>query len=223
MEQDFINKKDEGITKPISRRDMIKGAALAAASVGMAGIVTGCQPQSPTSSGTSSPSSGNSSSSSSSSAGAASGAASASSAAKSSGEGSVRVDGPGYNAGWGDTVIEDYSGQSFEDVIDGWFEYDWSYEREFAPGPAEGEKKHVTVVVSSPTVGGNGDTLAQTVVEEIGESAEVEVVYLRNLAISPLQQFGSEPPVTSIGTQVDGMDNVIAALNRASVVIAIAP
>lgn len=222
-----IGNSNEGeCMESITRRDVLKGAAVAAAAMGFAGVATACSPQgSGGSAAGSSASSGSASAaeSSSSIASAASGGTAAATSSEGTGTGSVRVSEPGFNAGWGDTTIEDYGGSSFDDVVDGWFQYDWSYEREFAEGPAEGEPKHVTIIVSSPTVGGNGDTLAQTVADEIGDAAEVEVVYLRNLSISPLQQIGGEPPVSSITTQVDGMGTVIAALHRASVVIAVAP
>lgn len=133
-----------------------------------------------------------------------------------------RTDGPGFNAGWGDTELTDPSilEKPYGDVIDDWFQYGWGYEAGFEEQP---ERDHVCVIVSSPTVGGNGDTLAQTVVDEIGDAADVEVIHLRELQISPLMTIGAVAPVSQTSLMHDGMDAVIAALHRSNVVVAIAP
>lgn len=135
---------------------------------------------------------------------------------------SERVSEPGYNAGWGDTELTDPSilDQPFGEVVDNWFQYTWSYAAEFAEQP---ERDHVCVIVSSPAVGGNGDAIAQACVEEIGGAADIEVIHLRELAISPLMALGDVPPVSQTTLMHDGMDAVIAALHRSNVVIAIAP
>ena len=203
----------------ISRRDMLKGAAVAAAALGVAGLATGCAPQT----AAETPAAASAASASNETAGGSSMASTQGTSAQAEstgGYGFTRNDGAGFNAGWGDTTIEDYSGKSFDEVLDGWFNYDWNYTREFAE-PLD--RPHVCVLVSSATVGGNGDTLAQTVVDEIGDAADVEVVHLRNLLINPVMQIGSEPPVSSTTTVIDGMDTVIQALHRADTVIAIAP
>lgn len=204
------------IENEISRRDMLKGAAMTAAALGVASLAAGCAPQPAAESSGKAASSGAAAASTS----MASTQGTSTQAESTGGHGFTRNDGEGFNAKWGDTTIEDYSGQNFEDVLDGWFNYDWNYTRDFAE-PLE--RHHVTVLVSSATVGGNGDTLAQTVVDEIGDQADVEVVYLRNLLINPVMQIGSEPPVSSTTTPIDGMDVVIQALHRADTVIAIAP
>ena len=133
-----------------------------------------------------------------------------------------RVTEAGFNAGWGDTELTDPAilETPFGEVVDNWFQYTWSYAAGFEGQP---ERDHVCVIVSSPAVGGNGDTLAQTVVDEIGDAADVEVIYLRELQISPLMTLGETLPVSQTTLMHDGMDAVIAALHRANVVIGIAP
>ena len=133
-----------------------------------------------------------------------------------------RLDGPGFNAGWGDTELTDPTilDTPYGEVIDNWFQYGWSYGAEFAEQP---ERDHVCVIVSSPAVGGNGDTLAETVVDEIGDAADVEVIHLRELQISPLMTIGADTPVVQTQLMHDGMDTVIAALHRSNIVIGIAP
>lgn len=207
----------------LSRRDMLKGAAVAAAAMGMASFATGCAPQAASTAASEGASSGSSNASSNSSASNLASTQGASDQSAASGDGShgfTRGEGEGFNAGWGSTTTEDYSGQNFEDVLDSWFSYDWNYTREFE---APLDRHHVCVLVSSATIGGNGDTLADVVVDEIGDQADVEVIHLRNLLINPVMQIGSEPPVSSTTTVMDGMETVIAALHRADTVIAIAP
>lgn len=132
-----------------------------------------------------------------------------------------RVDGEGRNIGWCDTQVSDGLLETpFGEVVDSWFSYSWSYSADFAPQP---ERDHVLIIVSSPTIGGNGDTLAATVAEEIGDAADVETIYLRDLFISPLMTLNDVPPVSQTNTQHDGMATVIAALHRANVVVGIAP
>lgn len=204
----------------ISRRDMLKGAAVAAAALGVAGMAAGCAPQAAPAAAAGGAEGGSGAAASTGSTSMASTQGTSTQAESAGGHGFTRNDGEGFNAKWGSTTVGDYSGQSFDEVLDGWFNYDWNYTREFE---APLDRHHVCVLVSSATVGGNGDTLAQTVVDEIGDAADVEVVYLRNLLINPVMQIGSEPPVSSTTTPIDGMDVVIQALHRADTVIAIAP
>lgn len=127
----------------------------------------------------------------------------------------------GANAGWGDMTLSDgLLDTPFGEAVDSWFNYSWSYTAEFEPDP---DRDHVTIIVSSATVDGNGDTLAQTAVDEIGDAADVEVIHLRDLFISPLMTMNGVPPVEQTNTQLDGMQTVIDALHRANIVIAVAP
>ncbi len=176
----------------MSRRDMLKGAVAAAAAVGVAGIASTYAPE----------------------------IAEAIPYAEEDTHGTTRNDGPGFNAGWGDSTIEDYSGMSFDEVIDSWFNYDWNYSREFEE-PLE--RHRVCILDDSASIGGNGDTLVDIVVDEIGDQADVEVIYLRNLNIGPVMQIGQEPPVLQRTTYADGLETVVEALHKADTVIAVAP
>ena len=133
-----------------------------------------------------------------------------------------RVSEPGFNAGWGDTVLNDPAilDQPFGEVVDNWFQYGWSYTAEFAPQP---ERDHVLVIVSSGAVGGNGDHIAEVVLDEIGDAADVETIYLRDLQINQLMTFGDVLPVEQTEGNKDGMVQLIEALHRSNVVVAIAP
>ncbi len=132
-----------------------------------------------------------------------------------------RADGAGNNAGWGDTELTDgLLDTPFGDVIDNWFQYSWSYTAEFEPQP---ERDCVTILVSSSTIGGNGETLAGIVADEIGDAADVETVYLRDLMINLIMTINGQPPVEQTNGIQDGMTTVIDALKRANIVVAIAP
>ena len=133
-----------------------------------------------------------------------------------------RVDGPGFNAGWGDTELTDPAilDTPFGQVVDDWFQYTWSYSAEFEPQP---ERDHVLVIVSSGAVGGNGDHIAEVVVDEIGDAADVETIYLRDLQINQLMTWGDVLPVMQEEGNKDGMVQLIEALHRSNVVVAIAP
>lgn len=79
---------------------------------------------------------------------------------------SERVSEPGFNAGWGDTEVDqEVLDTPFGELVDSCFNYSWSYTAEFEPQP---ERDHVLVITSSAAIGGNGDHIAQTVVDEIG-------------------------------------------------------
>lgn len=132
-----------------------------------------------------------------------------------------RVSEPGFNAGWGDTEIaQETLDTPFGDLVDSWFQYGWSYTAEFEEQP---ERDHVCIIVSSATVDGNGDTIANTMAEEIGDAADVEIVHLRDLFISPLMTLNGVPPVSQTNTQLDGMQVVIEALHRSNIVVGVAP
>ncbi len=132
-----------------------------------------------------------------------------------------RAEGSGENAGWGDTELSDgLLDTPFGEVVDNWFQYPWSYTAEFAPQP---DRDHVTILVSSSTIGGNGETLAGIAADEIGDAADVETVFLRDLMINPIMTINGQPPVEQTSTVQDGITTVIDALKRANIVIAIAP
>ena len=108
----------------------------------------------------------------------------------------------------------------FGELVDSWFQYSWSYSAQFEEQP---ERNHVCIIVSSATVGGNGDTLASTIAEEIDDAADVETIHLRDLFISPLMSLNGVPPVSQTNTQQDGMQVVIDALHRSNIVVGVAP
>lgn len=134
---------------------------------------------------------------------------------------SERVGESGFNAGWGDTEVDqEVLDTPFGELVDSWFNYSWSYTAEFEPQP---ERDHVLVITSSAAIGGNGDHIAQTVVDEIGDAADVEVIHLRDYSITPFMTLNGTLPVDQVDGQKDGMVPILEALHRANVVIGIAP
>ena len=61
------------------------------------------------------------------------------------------------------------------------------------------------------------------IIDEIGDAADVETIYLRDLQINQLMTWGDVLPVMQEEGNKDGMVQLIEALHRSNVVVAIAP
>ena len=92
-----------------------------------------------------------------------------------------------------------------------------------AAEPSSAELKPVVVIDSSATVGGNGDTLADTVCTELEGKAAVTRFNLRNMQIGFVTQHGDVPPVDAIDTDQDAMAEIIPAIHEAEAIICICP
>lgn len=92
-----------------------------------------------------------------------------------------------------------------------------------AEDPSGAELKPVVVINSSATIGGNGDTLADTVCAELEGKAEVTRFNLRNMRVEFVTQHGDVPPVDETGTDQDAMAEIIPAVHRAEAIVCICP
>lgn len=93
-----------------------------------------------------------------------------------------------------------------------------------AAEPSGAELKPVVVIDSSATIGGNGDTMAQTIQDDLGDSVKVTRFDLRNYQIAPVTQHGDVPPVEDVtNMDRDGMDLIIPAIHDATAIVFLFP
>lgn len=84
--------------------------------------------------------------------------------------------------------------------------------------------RNIVIFNASNTVDGNGDTLAQAVVDEIGDAATVTRFDLRNCNINYVTQHGDVPPVEDVSTTAgDSMTQIIPAIHDATGLVFIFP
>lgn len=94
-----------------------------------------------------------------------------------------------------------------------------------APEPGADVEKSVVIINASATIGGNGDTMAQTIQDDLGDSVKVTRFDLRNYVIAPVTQHGDVPPVSDVtNMDRDAMtDLVIPAIHEATALVFLFP
>lgn len=93
-----------------------------------------------------------------------------------------------------------------------------------APEAPADVEKNVLIINASATIGGNGDTMAQTIQDDLGDSVKVTRFDLRNYQIAPVTQHGDVPPVEDVtNMDRDGMDLIIPAIHDATAIVFLFP
>lgn len=85
-----------------------------------------------------------------------------------------------------------------------------------APDYDPSAERDIVIINASNTVGGNGDTIAQAIADQIGDAAKVTRFDLRNMNINYVTQHGSLPPAQDVTSDGDSMAEVIPAIHNAT-------